>query len=311
MSNLFDTSPEHVLVTGATGFIGRLLVRTLLANGKLITVLTRNPASAGKLFNGKVQCVAALNTLPPDCHFDVIVNLAGARILGARWSAHRKAVLRQSRIGLTQTVIDWIARAQTKPRLLLSASAIGYYGIQPQGDDAQLSEDNPAQAIFMSQLCQEWEQCAAQASRSGVAVRLMRFGFVLGKQGSLPLMMLPVRLGLGGALGSGAQWLSWIHVEDILRAMAFLWNQPALAQPVLAFNFTAPQAVHQKQFMQIAAGILHRPCLLTTPALPVKVLLGEQAALLLEGQRVVPAALQALGFEFAFPALPPALKNLL
>ena len=311
MSNPFDTSPEQVLVTGATGFIGQLLVRALLANGKQVTVLTRNPVSAGKLFGGKVRCVAALNILPPQCHFDVIVNLAGARILGARWSAHRKAVLRQSRIGLTQTVIDWIARAPTKPRLLLSASAIGNYGIQAQGDDAGLTESSPGQAIFMSQLCQEWEQAAAQASQFGVAVRLMRFGFVLGKQGSLPLMMLPVRLGLGGALGSGAQWLSWIHVEDILGAMAFLWNRPELAQPVLAFNFTAPQAVHQKQFMQIAANVLHRPCLLTTPALPVRLLLGEQAALLLEGQRVVPAALQALGFEFAYPQLKPALKNLL
>ena len=152
---------------------------------------------------------------------------------------------------------------------------------------------------------------AAQASQYGVQVRIMRFGFVLGKQGSLPLMMLPVRLGLGGALGSGRQWLSWIHVDDILRGMAFLWHRPDLPQPVLAFNFTAPEAVHQKQFMQTAAAVLHRPCWLPMPALPVRVLLGEQAALLLEGQRVVPAALQGLGFQFAFPELKSALNDLL
>ena len=311
MTDQFDSTPEHVLVTGATGFIGQLLVKALLAQGKLITVLTRDPASATKLFNGRVQCTAALNTLPAECHFDVIVNLAGARILGARWSTNRKAALRQSRIGLTQTVVNWIARAPTKPRLLLSASAIGYYGIQPQGDESHLTEESVPQSIFMSQLCQEWEQTASQASQFGVSVSIMRFGFVLGKQGSLPLMMLPVRLGLGGALGSGRQWLSWIHVEDILRAMAFLWNRPDQAQPVLAYNFTAPQAVHQKQFMQIAAQVLQRPCFLTTPALPVKVLLGEQSALLLEGQRVVPHKLQSLGFQFAFPELKPALENLL
>ena len=307
----FGPSPENVLITGATGFIGRLLVAALLAQGKQITVLTRKPRQAAALFGGRVHCLSSMTALPAEQKIDVIVNLAGARILGARWTAQRKAVLRDSRIGLTRTVIDWIARAHTKPRLLLSASAIGYYGIQQQGDDTRLTEDSQPQDIFMSQLCQEWEMAAAQASQYGVPVRLMRFGFVLGRQGSLPLMMLPVRLGLGGALGSGRQWLSWIHVDDILRGMAFLWNTQQTAAPVLALNFTAPQAVHQKQFMQIAAKLLHRPCFMPTPALPVRLLLGEQATLLLEGQRVVPAALQALGFEFAFPALPPALKNLL
>lgn len=307
----FNNLPETVLVTGATGFIGKLLVTALLASGKQVMVLTRNPRKASAMFGGKLHCLSVMSALASEHKIDIIVNLAGARILGARWSEHRKAVLRHSRIGLTQSVVDWIARAQTKPRLLLSASAIGYYGIQPQGDESSLSEDSPAQSIFMSQLCQEWEQAAAQASQFGVPVRIMRFGFVLGKQGSLPLMMLPVRLGLGGALGSGRQWLSWIHVQDILRAMALLWDKTDLTQPVLAFNFTAPEAVHQKQFMQTAATLLHRPCFMPMPALPVRVLLGEQSALLLEGQRVVPAKLTALGFRFAFPDLRSALDNLL
>ena len=303
--------PENVLITGATGFIGKLLVATLLKQGKQITVLTRNARQASALFGGKVQCLSSMKELPNEQKVDVIVNLAGARILGARWTEHRKSVLRLSRIGLTRSVVDWIARAQTRPRLLLSASAIGYYGIQPQGDDTPLSEDRAPQNIFMSQLCQEWENAAEAASEYGVQVRIMRFGFVLGKQGSLPLMMLPVRLGLGGALGSGRQWLSWIHVEDILRGMTFLWDRPELSQPVLAFNFTAPQAVHQKEFMQIAANVLHRPSFMPTPAWPVRALLGEQADLLLEGQRVVPTALENLGFQFAFPELKPALENLL
>ena len=175
MNEQFGTIPEHVLITGATGFIGQLLVQALLNQGKQITVLTRKPAQAAKLFNGKVHCFEAMSALPVDCQIDVIVNLAGARILGARWSARRKAELRQSRIGLTQSVVDWIARAQTKPRLLLSASAIGYYGIQAEGDDTPLTENSAAQPIFMSQLCQEWEASAAQASQYGVQVRIMRF----------------------------------------------------------------------------------------------------------------------------------------
>jgi len=303
--------PENVLITGATGFIGKLLVATMLKQGKQVTVLTRNTRQASAMFGGKVHCVSSMKELPIDQKIDVIVNLAGARILGARWTEHRKSVLRLSRVGLTKSVVDWIARAQIKPRLLLSASAIGYYGIQAQEDDTPLTEDSKPQAIFMSQLCQEWEAAAGAASEYGVQVRIMRFGFVLGKQGSLPLMMLPVRLGLGGALGSGRQWLSWIHVEDILKGMTFLWDQPDLSQPVLAFNFTAPQVVRQKQFMQIAAQILHRPCFIPTPAWPIRLLLGEQADLLLEGQHVMPAALEKMGFQFAFPELKAALKNLL
>ena len=308
-ANHFGPPGEQFLITGATGFIGRLLVSALLADGRQVTVLTRGPRQAGTIFPQTVRCIAQMSELPADQKIDVIINLAGARILGSRWSAARKQLLRDSRVGLTGTVVDWIARASHKPRLLLSTSAIGYYGVQPQGVDTLLNEDSPPQAIFMSQLCQEWEAAAQQASAYGTSVVCMRLGFVLGRQGSLPAMLLPVKLGLAGALGSGQQWLSWIHVQDVLRAMAFLCSDAELRNG--AFNFTAPEPVHQKQFMQIAASVLNRPCFMPPlPGLPVKLLLGEQADLLLEGQRVLPTRLQALGFRFAFPDPRSALADL-
>ncbi|MCD6026780.1 MAG: hypothetical protein K0R08_1299 [Solimicrobium sp.] len=308
----FSDTSENVLITGATGFIGHLLVDALLRDGKQVTILTRHPHQATSIWNSQVQCIQSMTDLPLKQRIDVIINLAGARILGWRWTPARKSLLRKSRIDLTQSLVNWIARAQHKPRLLISTSAIGYYGIQPQNDDTVLTEDSQPQPIFMSMLCQEWEAVAKQASNYGVQVKLMRLGFVLGKQGSLPLMMLPIKLGLGGALGSGKQWLSWIHVQDVLRGIVHLWTMSFRKEAPLieAFNFTAPEAVRQKQFSQIAASVVRRPCFLPTPAFPVRLALGEQADLLLEGQRVVPAKLHASGFKFSFPELRMALENL-
>ncbi len=311
----FGNAPEQVLVTGATGFIGQELVRALLADGHQVTVLSRSPKQAAWLFDGKVRCIAAMDELRPSQRIDVIVNLAGARILGWRWTAARQAVLRRSRSGLTEKLVGWIAAAQHKPRLLLNASAIGYYGVQPQGDDTPLHEDSPPQAVFMSQLCSEWEHVAGGAARHGVQVACMRFGLVFGEQGSLPMMLVPFKLGVGGKVGRGSQWMSWIHVRDVLRGMAHLWDASshregeAAAPQMQAWNFTAPECVTQAQFSKTVAAVLRRPCLLPLPGAPVRLLLGEQADLLLEGQRVAPARLQASGFEFSYPDLRSALRS--
>ncbi|WP_233575760.1 TIGR01777 family oxidoreductase [Noviherbaspirillum saxi] len=304
----FNDRRESVLVTGATGFIGQTLVRALLADGQQVTVLSRDPRRAGRLFEGRVKCIGGMAELPADFKVDVIVNLAGARILGWRWSAARRKVLLDSRLGVTRKLVDWIARAEKKPRLMFSASAIGYYGIQKQGDDTGLTEDSPPQPIFMSQLCQAWETEAQRASDYGVTVLRMRFGLVLGKGGALPMMMLPIRLGLGGPLGGGRQWLSWIHVDDLIRGIAHLWNtSDALTA---AYNFAAPGAVTQREFSKTAARILRRPSLIPTPAWPMRLILGEQADLLLEGQRVVPDGLQNAKFGFLYPDVQSALKSL-
>lgn len=345
----FDATPRRVLVTGGTGFIGQELVQALLADGHDVTVLTRDPRRAAWNFAGRVRCLDNLAALPASAPVDVIINLAGARILGPRWTPRRQAELRESRLGITRQLVDWIARAERKPALLLSASAIGYYGIQAQGDTRVLDEAAEPQAIFMSTLCQEWEAAARAAEVNGVRVVSTRFGLVLGHQGALPAMLLPVWMGLGGRMGSGRQWLSWIHVRDLLRALAHVWQQewpaasplqsPARAHespsilatatemesvssparfptgnahpPVApAYNFTAPEALSQHDFSRTAAAVLHRPCVLPTPGKPLRCLLGEQADLLLEGQRVAPAALLASGFRFEFPTLRAALTDL-
>jgi uncharacterized protein (TIGR01777 family) len=308
----FDGVPRTVLVTGATGFIGRKLVSALLQDGHAVIALTRTPQQAAHTFEGKVRCIATMAELGDDCPVDVVVNLAGARILGPRWTAARQAALRSSRVALTTQVVDWIARAHHKPFLLLSASAIGYYGTQAIGDAAVLGEDAPPQPVFMSDLCREWEDAARAAVHHGVRVECLRFGLVLGRQGALPMMLLPIRLGLGGRLGSGRQWLSWIHVDDLLGAMAHRWRR-ALDQPAGssgATNFTAPACVSQLDFSRTAARVWHRPCVLPTPGWPLRLALGEQADLLLEGQRVAPLRLQREGFVFRYPALGPALQSL-
>lgn len=308
----FDLPPAQVLVTGATGFVGGHVVAELLRSGHTVTVLTRNVKQAAWRFDGKVRCIASMDELADTDRIDVVINLAGARILGWRWTEKRKAALRASRVALTERLVQWMARTPHKPKLLLNASAIGYYGIQQQGDTTELDESAPPQAIFMSQLCQEWEAVAHQAGQYGVQVACLRFGLVLGRQGALPMMLMPIKLGFGGPLGGGRQALSWIHVDDIVRGMAHLWRKSGEGSDVAgAWNFTAPHIVSQREFSCIAAGIAHRPCFMPTPGWPVRLLLGEQADLLLEGQAVTPRRLQASGFTFRYPAMRDALASVM
>ncbi|USX27418.1 TIGR01777 family oxidoreductase [Oxalobacteraceae bacterium OTU3CINTB1] len=302
----FGDVPRNFLVTGATGFIGQRLVKALLADGHRVTVLSRDPRRAAALFDGRVDSVAAMDELPPSRVVDVVINLAGARILGWRWTAARRAALRASRVGLTRKLVDWIAAAGHKPAMLLSASAIGYYGIQKRGDDTVLTEKDGPQPMFMSDLCREWEQAAQGAEAHGVRVARMRFGLVLGTQGALPMMLLPIKLGLGGPLGGGTQWLSWIHVDDLIGGIAHLCRRGEGG----AYNFTAPEVVSQAQFSRTAASVLKRPYGVPTPGWPMRLALGEQADLLLEGQRVFPERLTEEGFVFRHPSLDGALRSL-
>lgn len=305
----FDGTRQTVLVTGATGFIGQALVPLLRACGHHVIVLSREPRKAAWEFKGTVQVIGSMQELAPGEIVDVVINLAGARILGWRWSAQRKAVLRRSRVALTESVVDWIGRATIKPRLMISASAIGYYGIQPQDSQQALDEHAAPQPIFMSQLCQEWEAAAGRARDFGVPVALARFGVVFGRGGgALPSMLLPFRMGFGGRMGSGRQRNSWIHLHDLLRALAHVWHLGPKADG--AWNFTAPEQPTQLEFAHAVAAALRRPCLLPTPGWPVRLLLGEQADLLLEGAAVAPARLLASGFTFRYPTVREALADL-
>ncbi|MES2743215.1 MAG: TIGR01777 family oxidoreductase [Pseudomonadota bacterium] len=305
----FGAPGQQVLVTGATGFIGGQLVAALLADGHQVTALARRPRHAAWLFGGQVRCIASMAALPASHRIDVVINLAGARILGWRWTAARRRVLLASRVGVTAAVVDWIARAEHKPRLMLSGSAIGYYGVQPRGDASVLTESAPPQPIFMSQLCRDWEAAAQAARAHGVAVACLRFGLVLGTEGALPMMLLPIKLGLGGPLGGGAQWLSWIHVHDVIGAIGHLMRQDGTRLDQ-AYNFTAPESLPQREFSRVAARGMGRPGFFPTPALPMRLMLGEQADLLLEGQRVAPARLLETGYSFAYPTMREALRSL-
>ncbi len=304
---------ENVLVTGATGFIGQKLVESLLQNKCQLTIVSRNPKQAAWTFDGRVRVVKSMSELPADYSVDLIINLAGARILGPRWSAKRKKVLVNSRVDLTNSIVKWIASAEKKPRLLLSASAIGFYGIQAQGDDTELNEKSSSQSIFMSEICQQWEASAQRAVDYGVAVKCLRFGLVLGRQGALPMMMIPIKLGMGGPLGGGKQWFSWIHINDLLCGMAHL-SQGCSAQTekseFAVYNFTAPETVRQNEFSKTAGQVVHRPSFMPTPGIIMRLLLGEQSDLLLEGQRVVPEKLLKEGFVFTYPDLRKALSSL-
>lgn len=307
-----DGRHQHVLVTGGTGFIGQALVAALVDQGLRVTVLTRRDRLPPPLQREQVKAVRSLDAINEDEPVDAVINLAGARILGLRWTAARREELLRSRVGLTRDLVKWMAGRRHRPRCLLSASAIGFYGVQTPADDTQLSEDGPPQPLFMSRLCQAWEQAAEEAVLLGVQVACMRFGLVLGRGGALPMMLLPVRLGLGGRLGSGSQWLSWVHIHDLLRALSHAWQalERAPGKAPKFYNVTAPGAVRQRDFSRTAAAVLRRPAFMPTPGWPMRVLLGEQSQLLLEGQRVIPARLQQEGFVFRYPQLQPALEHL-
>jgi hypothetical protein len=301
----FGAAKRSYLITGATGFIGQKLVRALLRDGQRVTVLTRQARQAAWQFDGQVDCISSMDQLPLSRRVDVVINLAGARVLGWRWTAARRAALRKSRVELTSKLVAWIARAEHKPALMLSASAIGYYGNQARGDASVLTESSAPQPIFMSDLCREWEEAALDAGKHGVQVALMRIGVVLGLQGALPMMLMPVKLGLGGPLAGGAQWQSWIHVDDVIGGMAHLCRSGGAG----VYNFTAPGSLIQADFSRVAATVLGRPYGFPTPGWPMRLALGKQADLLLEGSRVAPVKLLASGFSFAHPTLEGALRS--
>ena len=295
-----------ILITGGTGFIGRRLVAHLKVAHEVV-VLTRQGSRAYELLSHDVTLLDSLDRLDHLNDVDIVINLAGEPIAAGRWSESRKQLLCNSRWLLTEQLVDLVKLSSTPPRLLLNASAIGWYGRQ---DDAPLDEtcQSPHEE-FTHRLCQQWEQLAQQARSAQTRVCILRIGLVLGMEGgALPRMLPPYRLGLGGPMGSGTQMMSWIHVQDLVRAMLFLIEHGECDG---IFNGTAPEPVSNRRFSEILAATLHRPHLFFVPAPLLRLLMGEAADLLLTGQQVLPARLQQAGFHFSFPALPGALDNLL
>lgn len=306
----FVHAPQHILITGGTGFIGQILCRALLADGHELTLLVRNPLKAAYLFNGRVRSITTLDQLNPEICIDAVINLAGERIVGWRWTTARKQALITSRVDTTRALVEWIARARHKPRLMISASAVGYYGVQSQSDPTVLKEDTPGQPVFVSELCQHWEAAAREVSQYGIPLAVLRLGLVFGYQGVLPAMRAPFMFGIGGSIGEGRQVMSWVHIDDVLGVMAHLMNNTDPKQIQGVYNVTAPQPITQREFAHTLGRVWHRPSVFTTPAVLFRWLLGEQATLMLDGQRVAPAKLEHSGYRFLFPQLEVALQDL-
>ncbi len=298
-----------VIVTGGTGFIGRALVASLLSKGAEVAVLTRGdtrrvPAGAeGVVWGGEAD--AGWRKVFEGA--DAVVHLAGESIAARRWSPEQKKRIRDSRVLVTRTLVDAMAHCRQKPRVLVSSSAVGYYG--PRGDEAVDEADEPG-GDFLSEVCVAWEQEAARAAELGVRVVFLRNGLVLEKDGgALPRMLLPFRFFVGGPVGTGRQWMSWIHREDVVRLIHFLIEQETVEGPV---NAVAPNPVTNREFSRIVGRVMGRPALFPVPAFALRLVFGEMAeALLLTGQRVVPTRAREAGFRFKYPELEPALKAVL
>jgi uncharacterized protein (TIGR01777 family) len=291
-------SRQTVLVTGATGFIGRRLVQALIVAGHQVIVLARDPAKAATL-NPPFRLITGLSQLPDDTQIDAIVNLAGEPIANGLWTVGKRHRILASRLRMTGNVVRLIKRLTRKPAVLINASAIGWYGLQ--GDET-LTEAADGRPCFARSVCADWERAAVQAERFGVRVVRLRIGLVLGTEGGmLANLLAPFEYGLGGPIGSGRQWMSWIERDDLVRLIAHAIATPSLAGPV---NATAPEPVRNAVFARELGRALHRPAFLPVPAAPLRLAAGDLAEeLLLGGQRVVPEKALKHGFVFRHPTL--------
>ena len=302
----YKAAPRTVLVTGATGFIGRQLCRRLIGDGDRIIVLSRDRERALDLFGPHARIVTALGEIVASERIDVIVNLAGAPILALPWTEARRAALLESRLGTTNRIVELIARLEHKPRVLISASAIGYYGVR---GEEEITEASRGQPIFQSHLCQAWEVAAQGAEQYGVRVCRLRFGLVFGSQGgALPGLARPARMHVRVLLGSARQWMSWVHLEDLLRLVCFCIDNDEMQGGI---NVTAPRPVRQHEFASALAACFGASLPLRVPAAMLRAGLGEMSQLLLQGQKVLPTKALCRGFEFHFPSLQIALRDLL
>jgi hypothetical protein len=295
---------RHILLTGGTGFIGRILCRELLANGDQITVLSRQSAADVRAVCGRVDALPDLAKLRGHKGFDAIINLAGEGIADKRWSETRKQAIRDSRIELTQQLVEVVKTWLQPPQVVVSGSAVGFYGAQ---GDLEVTETTLPRDEFTHRLCSDWEQTAMELAGMGVRVCLSRTGIVVGPNGGfLQRMILPFKLGVGGKLGSGEQYMPWVHRQDVVGALLWmLTNEAALG----AYNVVSPSPVTNATFTKTLGSVLRRPTILPAPAVALKLALGEMSGLLLTGQRAIPARLQAEGFEFHFTDLEPALED--
>jgi len=298
-------APQTIVITGATGFIGSALLRRLVVRGDRVIVLSRRVAKARNRFGPAVRVVGSLHDIAADERIDAIVNLAGEPLVGGLWTLQRKQRFIDSRVQTTRAVGSLIARLRHQPAVLISASAIGWYG---ERGDERLTENSATGTGFLATLCQQWEAAALDAAGDAVRLCSLRIGLVLAAHGGvLQPLALATRFGGGLVMGHGAQWQSWIHLEDLLRLIEHALADPTLQGPV---NAVAPQPVTQREFMQQLARTLHRPLWLVMPAWLLRALAGEMSSLFLVSQRVGPQRAVDAGFRFRWPYLDQALAAL-
>lgn len=297
---------KHYLISGGTGLIGSSLCQQLIAAGHEVTVLSRRPGSVEEKCGVGIKAFQSLTDITPDTTIDIVINLAGEPIANARWTDKRKKLLESSRIDLTREIVDWISSRKQKPECLISGSAVGWYG---DGGDQVLTEQSSSSYEYTQRLCDAWEKEALLAAEMGVRVCIVRTGLVLSSSGGvLQKMLLPFKLGLGGNLGSGEQYMPWIHIIDMIRLLYFLaTNKRANG----VFNACSPNPVTNQEFTLELAQQLHRYSLFSVPTWALKIVLGEMSRLLLTGQRALPQRAIENGFSFTYPELNPALKNIL
>jgi uncharacterized protein (TIGR01777 family) len=295
----------RIVIAGGTGFLGTPLASALRADGHEVLVLTRRTSPAwGEAHWTPDGGVGSWATALDDA--GAVVNLAGASIGGRRWTAARKELLRSSRLLATQSLVRALQRATFRPVVFVSGSAVGYYGAR---DGGAITEDEPAGEDFLARLTGEWERAAAPLVREGIRVAWVRTGLALSPDGGvLRRLLLPYRCGVGGPLGSGHQYMPWIHRADWVALVRWIIATDTADGP---FNGTAPEPVTNEELSATLARVLRRPHLLRVPAAALRLALGDLSHALLTGQRAVPARATALGFRFEWPTLEPALRQLL
>ena len=293
----------NILITGGTGFIGSQLCTYLSEHGHNLTVSSRNLG----LVNNKIKTITDLKQLNENEYFDVVINLAGQPIADKRWSKVQKDIILNSRLDTTEQLIQFFSTAKKKPAIFISGSAIGYYGLA-QSDNEINETDNPDNS-FSSQLCQQWELSAQQAEKLGIRTCLLRTGIVLGKNGgALKKMLPPFKLGLGGKIGSGTQWMPWIHIDDMIGLIDLCINNKDISG---AINCTAPTPVTNLTFTKTLAAAINRPAIFPMPAFVIKLLMGQMGEeLLLNGKKVVPKKALDFGYQFKYQQLDMALKDI-
>lgn len=300
-----------VAVTGATGFVGHRLVERLQAEGHQVVVFSRNSDRAAKVFPKTafpaVEIVPYTSTTAGDWQqvisgCDGVVNLAGEPI-SERWTpAHKQSILESRKLG-TQRIVEAIAQANPKPQVLVNASAIGYYGTS---ETATFDESSNPGNDFLAEVCKAWESEAQKVKDAGVRLVILRFGIVLGMGGAIAKMLPPFKLFAGGPIGSGKQWFSWIHRDDLVSLILQALTQPSMEG---IYNATAPNPVRMAEFCDTLGQVMHRPSWLPVPAFAIEALLGDGAIVVLEGQEVLPKRTQSAGFQYQYPTVKQALEE--